>query len=369
MPTYRSLVAGGFFSADPADRSLPVSIRTNNPGAVNVARWVRSYPGFVDSRVTTPGNPTVIFEAPEYGTGAWWQLLHNYRRALEPANFTLRNVIFKYCGRGREREAVDYTAFVCAKASVNGNMLIDLADHNGLLPIAKAFFWYEAGRRTPLSDEQILYGFDFAQERVTGAQPMLSPVLAFSADAAPAARTGRRRARDADKPAAAAVDRRALLASLAEAEAKKGLKWTNAKSEAEKYLQPLREPMRNLGHIGKEPIFFNWCAAYVTWCAREVGYQIPDQPTGYWATMALVEAWKFWGDQQHLLVTPDLDTLIGGDILLYEWFDGDSDLDHIGVFLRKRSGKIEAAEGNAGNKTAITSREISNVKGALRLPS
>ena len=95
-----------------------------------------------------------------------------------------------------------------------------------------------------------------------------------------------------------------------------------------------------------------------------------DQPTGFAATMALVESWKFWGDQQHLLVSPDLDALTSGDVLLYEWFDGDSDLDHIGVFLRKRNGRIEAAEGNATNsRTSITSRNIDNVKVVLRLPA
>jgi hypothetical protein len=360
MPDYRSLVAGGFFSGDPTDRTFPVSIRTNNPGAVNVASWVREYPGFVDSRVTTPGNATVVFEAPEYGVAAWWQLLHNYRRALGPAEFSLRNAIFRYCGRGRVREAVEYTAFVCAKASVNGNMLIDLADHNGLLPIAKAFFWYEAGRRTPLSDEQILYGFDFAQEKVAGAHPALAPVPRVTTEAAP---TGRH------PSASSNLDRRSRLATLAQEEASKNLKWSGPASEAEKYLQPLREPMRLLGHIGRDPIFFNWCAAFVTWCSRESGYQVPDQPTGFWATMALVESWKFWGDQQRLLIAPDLDNLVAGDILLYEWFDGDSDLDHIGIFLRRHNGKIEAAEGNAtGARSEISSRNPSNVKAALRLP-
>jgi hypothetical protein len=367
MANYRSLVAGGFFSADPTNHSVPVSIRTNNPGAVNVANWVRAYPGFVDSRVTTPGNATVVFEAPEYGTAAWWQLLHNYRRALGPADFTLRNVILRYCGRGREREAVEYTAFVSAQASVNGNMIIDLADHNGLLSIAKAFFWYEAGRRTPLSDEQILYGFNFAQERVSGAHPLLAPVPRVTAEATPATRTGATRRRP--PVAMESIDRRERLATMAETEANKNLKWTGPTSEAEKYLLPLRQPMHLLGHIGSDPVFYNWCAAFVTWCARGAGYQIPDQPTGFWATMALVESWKYWGNQQHLiLVSPDLDSLLTGDVLLYEWFDGDSDLDHIGVFLRVRNGDIEAAEGNANNRTAITSRGIANVKAAVRLP-
>ena len=52
--------------------------------------------------------------------------------------------------------------------------------------------------------------------------------------------------------------------------------------------------MRKLGHIGTAPIFYNWCAAFVTWCCREAGITIPDQPEGFWATMARVDAWKYW---------------------------------------------------------------------------
>ena len=170
---------------------------------------------------------------------------------------------------------------------------------------------------------------------------------------------------------AAAASRRAELIRIVEEEAKKKLKWSNASSEAEKYLRPLREPMRRLGHIGREPIFYNWCAAFVTWCCRQAGYAIPDQPTGYSATVALVDAWRFWGKQQGYIVDHSAANLRSGDILLYEWFDGDRDLDHIGVFLRLRSdGNIEAAEGNAGSehKSAITNRNPSTVMFAVRLP-
>jgi hypothetical protein len=372
MPNYRSLVPGGFFSADPGDRTVPVAIRTNNPGAINLAVWIKSFPGFVDYRETTPNNPTVIFDAPEYGVAAWWELLHRYRSALGPKNFTLRNIAFRYCGRGREKEAVDYTAFVCAKAATTGNVLVDITDHRGLLPIARAFYWFEAGRPTPLSDQQIIYGFDFGQERVPDVQAFLA-----AGSATLSARTLRHTSsRAAPRSPAAkpsgdvAADRSVALANIAEAEARRGLKWSNAQSEAEKFLRPMREPMRKLGQIGKEPIFFNWCAAFVTWCCRRAGYAIPDQPIGYNATMALVDSWGFWGRQQHLLIDWTTKNVRSGDVLLYEWFDGDSSLDHIGVFLRLRSdGRIEAAEGNARNKTSVVTHDPSNVKAVLRLPA
>ena len=52
---YASLVPGGFFSADPFDLSVRRSIRTNNPGALNVSAWQRAYAGFKD--VTSPTRP------------------------------------------------------------------------------------------------------------------------------------------------------------------------------------------------------------------------------------------------------------------------------------------------------------------------
>jgi hypothetical protein len=76
--SYRSLIPGGYFSSTPFDRSLPVSIRCNNPGAINGAAWERSYPGYVDTVETTPGNKTTIFEAPEFGVAVWWELLRRY---------------------------------------------------------------------------------------------------------------------------------------------------------------------------------------------------------------------------------------------------------------------------------------------------
>ena len=40
-PKFHSLVPGGYFSSTPFDTKLKTSIRTNNPGALNVAPWVR----------------------------------------------------------------------------------------------------------------------------------------------------------------------------------------------------------------------------------------------------------------------------------------------------------------------------------------
>lgn len=87
--------------------------------------------------------------------------------------------------------------------------------------------------------------------------------------------------------------RLAAPADFALVEAAKDLRRQSGSSEAEKYLQPFRAPMRRLGHLGDQIVFYNWRAAFITYCCREVGINIPDQPQGFWATMALVESWKF----------------------------------------------------------------------------
>ena len=104
MPVrYRSLVEGGFYSSNPFDRSVPVSIRCNNPGAINGAAWEKTYPGYVDTVETTPGNKTTIFEAPEYGVAVWWELLRRYSAA---GVATVGGVINRYGG------GQDYSAYI-----------------------------------------------------------------------------------------------------------------------------------------------------------------------------------------------------------------------------------------------------------------
>jgi hypothetical protein len=161
----------------------------------------------------------------------------------------------------------------------------------------------------------------------------------------------------------------ARLADLAQTEGAKQLRWQNGNSEAEKYLEPLREPMRKLGHIGSQIVFFDWCASFVTWCCREAGIDIPDQPQGFWATMALVESWKFWAQKNGFWHSIGGMTPRRGDILVFEWFDGDVQLDHIGIVRGYTVGSsiIQTSEGNRGNVTSNGNRELKNVAGIIRI--
>lgn len=167
MPEYRALVPGGYFSSTPNDKSIPVSIRDNNLGAINGAGWEKSFPGYVMEIETTPGNRTTVFEAPEYGVAAWWTLMHKYR---ESGAITVEDIIRKY-GGGQNYSG--YVASVTRRTGLSPRTVINLADDKQLLLFArKGMFREEAGKDIPHSDAQLLLGFQIARQYVaTGVAP------------------------------------------------------------------------------------------------------------------------------------------------------------------------------------------------------
>ncbi len=171
MPNYRSLT-GGFFSATPMDKgSGPVSVRMNNPGAVNGAKWEQTHPGYVDTVETTAGNRSTIFESPEHGVAVWWQLLRLYRAA---GAITPDGIINRY-GGGQDYSA--YLRFVLKRTGFDRNTVIDLDNDQQLLKFGSAMFCYEAGRALPWSDSQILFGIKCGREFArTGQWPSSAPV-------------------------------------------------------------------------------------------------------------------------------------------------------------------------------------------------
>lgn len=152
--TYGSLI-GGFYSADPYDKKVPTSVRTNNPGALNTSKAVAAMPGYAGASETSPGNKTAIFYTPEQGSAAYWDLLKRYRAAGAK---TVSQIISRY-GGGQDYSA--YLKFVVKTTGLPASyeIKIDGSDDASLLKFAKAMFRYESGRETPLSDEQIEYGF------------------------------------------------------------------------------------------------------------------------------------------------------------------------------------------------------------------
>jgi lysozyme family protein len=160
------------------------------------------------------------------------------------------------------------------------------------------------------------------------------------------------------------------LATFTANEAAKRLRWNGAASEAERlYLAPLRPIMQRLGHIGSEPVFYNWCAAFVTYCCRKVGIEIPDQPQGYWASMALVAAWEYWAKQKGYWYPGGQTKPMRGDILTYDWSGVDGRFNHIGIVRGYTPGTsiVETSEGNVSNQSGHFSRNLSSISGIIRI--
>lgn len=165
MPNYRSLVPGGFYSYPTDPNQRRVSIKYNNPGALNDSSWQREIPGYVGKNETTPGNKTVIWEAPELGIISWTVLMHKYRDQFNSR--TIRQILNTYGGSKQREHYAKYAQWISDRTGFPIDKVIDLDDDKILLPFAKAMFRYEAGEEIPWQDQQILLGFKLGREYVT----------------------------------------------------------------------------------------------------------------------------------------------------------------------------------------------------------
>ncbi|MBW4616656.1 MAG: peptidoglycan-binding protein [Desmonostoc vinosum HA7617-LM4] len=171
-----------------------------------------------------------------------------------------------------------------------------------------------------------------------------------------------------DNPIVSTDPRHIQLATFAANEAAKRLRWNGASSDAEKYLAPLRPIMQQLGHIGNTPVFYNWCAAFVTYCCRKVGIDIPDKPNNFWASIALVESWEYWGKQNGFFYRIGQTKPMRGDIVTFDFSSSDGEFNHIGIVRGYTPGStVETAEGNASGVSGHFSRSLSVVSGIIRI--
>ena len=169
------------------------------------------------------------------------------------------------------------------------------------------------------------------------------------------------------------LGKRATLALIAQEEGDLQLRWDDASSPAEKYLEPLRAEMERRGQIGAAPVFYNWCGAFVLWCCRKAGFTLPDapdRPAHYFATFALVEAWVAWAKAENYWLD-NTATAARGDIVIFNWFNQGTPFDHIGIVssFTPGSATFRTSEGNSGNRTVNQTRQLANVVGFVRLPS
>jgi len=163
---FGSLVKNGFFSSDPDDLSVRRSIRTNNPGALNISAWQKQLPGYVG--FTQPdnspnANKTTIYRTPEHGVAAWYILLADRYNFGSTGEFSIKTLARKYAGSGAPQSAVNSYVVGWRNASgqhFNGDSIVALSDTAEMLKLAKAMYFHESGKKTPLSDAQIKYGIE-----------------------------------------------------------------------------------------------------------------------------------------------------------------------------------------------------------------
>jgi hypothetical protein len=131
-------------------------------------------------------------------------------------------------------------------------------------------------------------------------------------------------------------------------------------------LDPLRPIMVDLGQLGasQRDSFYNWCAAWVTYVCRSANINIPDRYKNFWASVALVDAWRDMGKRTGAWMPKGVRPPKPGDIVCFNW-DGDADLDHIGIVRGLAPGAVLTCEGNSKNMEGLFTRNLSVVDGFL----
>ena len=116
-----------------------------------------------------------------------------------------------------------------------------------------------------------------------------------------------------------------------------------------------------------------WCAAFVYFCCREAGFEIPYRPDECKTChLAACLGWEEFAVRDPLIeyhkgaerFVPE-----GGDIVIYDRVFENSEHDHIGIILEKQEHMILAAEGNVNNTSRIIRRPIDeHIRAYIRIP-
>lgn len=107
-----------------------------------------------------------------------------------------------------------------------------------------------------------------------------------------------------------------------------------------------------LGNVGGEPYwswygypsYVNWCACFVSWCADQCGYL----DAGTLPKFSSCDAGARWFRDRGLWQGRDY-TPLSGQLIFFDW-EGDGDLDHVGIVARVEAGTVYTIEGNSGNR-------------------
>ena len=116
-----------------------------------------------------------------------------------------------------------------------------------------------------------------------------------------------------------------------------------------------------------------WCAAFVYYCCREAGFEIPIRPDPCktchlagcigWEEFAAGDARIGYYKGSEAFV-PE-----AGDIVLYDRVFENREHDHIGIVIENRGDRILTAEGNIANRSGMIERpKDGHIRGYIRIP-
>lgn len=116
-----------------------------------------------------------------------------------------------------------------------------------------------------------------------------------------------------------------------------------------------------------------WCAAFVYYCCREAGFEIPIRPNECKSChLAGCIAWEEFaaGDSRIEFHKGREEFTPGpGDIVLYDRVFENREHDHIGIIIEKHGNTIIAAEGNINNRSGIIERPVDeHIRAFIRVP-
>ena len=116
-----------------------------------------------------------------------------------------------------------------------------------------------------------------------------------------------------------------------------------------------------------------WCAAFVYYCCREAGFEIPIRPDECKTChLAGCIGWEeFAAGEPRIAYHKGGEDFVpeAGDIVLYDRVFENREHDHIGIVIENRGDTILAAEGNIANRSGIIERQKDeHIRGYIRIP-
>ena len=116
-----------------------------------------------------------------------------------------------------------------------------------------------------------------------------------------------------------------------------------------------------------------WCAAFVYYCCREAGFEIPIRPDECKTShLAGCIAWEeFAQSDVRIEYHKGKESFIpgAGDIVIYDRVFENREHDHMGIVLQNTENTIIAAEGNLNNVSGIIERpKDEHIRGYIRIP-